>query len=57
MQKHLIIFWLSIAAIPAISITAIPLASRFESPPTVMAGNVLPCVALAKPADDEGRAF
>jgi hypothetical protein len=32
MQKHPIIFWLGIAAILGISMAAIPLASRFESP-------------------------
>jgi hypothetical protein len=57
MHKHIIVFWLGIAAIPAISIAAIPIASHFDSPRTVVTGNVPPCAALAKSADTSGRAF
>ena len=57
MRNHLVVFWISIAAIPVITIAAIPIASSFESPRTVLTSNVLPCVSLAKSADSGERAF
>ena len=56
-MRKVVVFWLSIAAMPVITIAAIPIASSFESPRTVLKSNVLPCVSLAKPADDGARAF
>jgi hypothetical protein len=38
MHRHVIIFWMSIAAIPMMLIAAIPIASSFENTRIVMTG-------------------
>jgi hypothetical protein len=56
-MRNVVVFWLSIAAMPVITIAALPIASALESPRTVLTSKVLPCVSLARPAEDGARAF
>jgi hypothetical protein len=57
MSKHLIAFVVGIIATAGVSTAAVPMFKSLETSPTVLTSNVLPCVSLAKPADDPGRAF
>jgi hypothetical protein len=53
-----LVFWITIVAMAATVMGFSPLMHALEGPsPVAMVGNVLPCVTLAKPAYDEGRAF
>jgi hypothetical protein len=53
-----LVFWIAIVAMAGSVMGFTPLIHVLEGPsPVTMVGTVLPCVSLAKPADDEGRAF
>lgn len=56
-MRNVVVFWLGIAAIPVITIAALPIASSFESPRTVMRSNVLSCAFLAKSPEDGAGGF
>jgi hypothetical protein len=51
MPKHLVAFMVGMIAMVGAPMAAVPM------PRTVLTTNVLPCVSLAKPADDPGKAF
>jgi hypothetical protein len=57
MPKHLIAFVIGIIAMVGAATAAVPMCKSLENPRTVMTSNVLPCVSLAKAADDPGKAF
>jgi hypothetical protein len=57
MPKHLVAFVVGMVAMVGMSMAAVPMFKGLENPRTVLTSNVLPCVSLAKPADDPGRAF
>jgi hypothetical protein len=53
-----LVFWITIVAIAATVMGFSPLTRALEGPsPVTMVGTALPCVTLAKAADDGGRAF
>jgi hypothetical protein len=53
-----VVFLITIVAMGATVTGFSPLLCALEgAAPVAMVGNVLPCVTLAKPADDQGRAF
>ena len=57
MPKHLVAFVVGMVAMVGASMAAVPMFKGLEHPRTVLASNVLPCVSLARPADDPGKAF
>jgi hypothetical protein len=52
-----LVFWITLVAMTATVTSMSPLFCALGPSPVTMVGNVLPCVTLAKAADDRGRAF